>query len=140
MKAKSLATLIMLTAALTNCANVFADSNSSASASSGTQSSSTKGSSAKGSPAMVAGVILGSIVGTPVCFVRRLKHDEVQGTQGITGDSENKLLLVPAGAFWLTFALATSIMEAPVYAFRNSWMAEKPFSKEQFSLGVMPDY
>jgi hypothetical protein len=50
------------------------------------------------------------------------------------------LYLLPAGAFWLPFALATSIMEAPVYAVRNSWMAEKPFSKEQFSLGEMPDY
>ncbi|MBX9724478.1 MAG: hypothetical protein K2X81_23915 [Candidatus Obscuribacterales bacterium] len=100
-------------------------------------SASSKGSDA---PLMVLGVPAGFVAGTPICFLRRFAHDEASGTRGIVGESNNKMLLLPAGAVYLPFAIFTSFVEAPVYAFRNSWMADKPFSKDQFSLGEMPEY
>ena len=99
--------------------------------------------SSSGTPfglAMIPGVCLGTAVGLPVCLFRRLGHDIVEGAHGMVGDTNNKLLLVPAAALWSPLAFCTAAMECPVYAIRDAWMAEKPFSKEQFSLGEMPAY
>lgn len=98
------------------------------------------GSDAKFGPAMMAGVCVGIVIGTPVCFFRRFRHDAVRGAHGIVGDTDSPVLLGAATAAWIPLAAFTATMEAPVYAVRNSWMAEKPFSKEQFSLGDMPSY
>jgi hypothetical protein len=86
-------------------------------------------------PKRTLGFFAGAVVGTPVCVVRKFKDEEINGTRGIAGDTSNPLLLIPAGAFWLPLALLYTGMEAPAYAIKNSWMADKPFSKEQFSLG-----
>lgn len=90
--------------------------------------------------AMIPGVCLGTAVGLPVCLFRRFGHDIVEGAHGMVGDTDNKLLLVPAAALWSPLAFCTAAMECPVYAIRDAWMADKPFSKEQFSLGEMPEY
>jgi hypothetical protein len=100
-------------------------------------------SSSSGTPfglAMIPGVCLGTAVGLPVCLARRFVHGAVSGSHGMVGDTENPLLVVPAAVIWSPLAFVTATMECPVYAIRNAWMADKPFSKEQFSLGEMPSY
>lgn len=91
-------------------------------------------------PAMIPGVCVGTAVGLPVCLVRRFAHNVVAGARGMLGDSENPALVIPAAAIWSPLAFCVSVMESPVYAVRNAWMADKPFSKDQFSLGEMPDF
>lgn len=91
-------------------------------------------------PLMGIGICSGFILGTPVCIARRFVHDDIQDSKGLVGDTENPLKLIPGILVSLPFAAFTSFCEGPVYAFRNSYMAEKPFSKEQFSLGDMPEY
>lgn len=127
-----------------NCYPAIADTSTvaaSSTASSGASSSSGGGGSSSSNPVtMAAGMVAGFAVGWPVCLVRRLKRDAIQGARGIAGETDNPILLGTAGAIWLPLAFCTSFLEAPVYAARNSFMAEKPFSKDQFSLGDMPDY
>jgi hypothetical protein len=97
----------------------------------------TKSSSPKPSiPKRVLGAIVGTVVGTPVCIARRILWDEKDGIRGIVGDTSNKVAIVSAGAFWLPFSITTGCVEAPCYSFKHSMCnTDKPFSKEQFSLG-----
>ena len=89
-------------------------------------------------PKTIAGVCSGIVVGTPVCFIKKLPQETLEGGRGFVGsiipNENNKLLLIPACAAWLPVAAVITAIESPGYALRNSWMAEKPFSKEQFSL------
>jgi len=85
-------------------------------------------------PAKAAGFVAGAVIGTPICLVRKFKEEEVAGVRGMIGESKNPLLVIPAGVFWLPCSTLYSTMESPVYAVRNSWKSDKPFSKEQFSL------
>lgn len=91
-------------------------------------------------PLAVMGICAGFVVGSPIAIARRFVHDEKSGTRGIAGDTSNPWLLAPAAVISLPFAAISGFCEGPVYAFRNSYMADKPFSKEQFSLGEMPQY
>ncbi len=91
-------------------------------------------------PLSIAGFACGTVVGTPICFVRKLPsewHNLAYGFTGSITDNQNKLLSIPAGIAWLPFSATAALMEAPVYAFKDAYMAEKPFSKEQFSLGQL---
>jgi hypothetical protein len=91
-------------------------------------------------PLCIAGFTCGTIVGTPICFVRKLPSEVRNLAHGFVGsitDCESKFLLIPAGIAWLPFAGTAALMEAPVYACKGAYMAEKPFSKEQFSLGLL---
>jgi hypothetical protein len=93
-------------------------------------------------PVCVAGFACGAIVGIPICFVRKLPdefHNLAHGFVGSITDNEKKYFLIPAGIAWLPFSASAALIEAPAYAWKNAYMAEKPFSKEQFSLGQMDD-
>jgi hypothetical protein len=94
-------------------------------------------------PVCAAGFCTGFVVGTPVCFARKLKQEVSEGAHGLVGsivtDNNNPALLVPAGIFWFPAAMFVAGMEAPAYAWRDAWMADKPFSKEQFSLGNLDE-
>jgi len=86
----------------------------------------------------VAGCCAGFVVGTPICFVKILANETDYGahaiTDGFTDDNGSKLLLVPATIMWLPAATLTSLLEAPCYSLKHAVSADKPFSKEQFSL------
>lgn len=97
-------------------------------------------SKAAAAPLRIVGLVSGFTIGTPISIARRVVHQEKSGTRGIAGETTNPALLIPAGTFWFPFAIFSGVCEGPVYAFRNSYMAEKPFSREQFSLGDTPDY
>jgi hypothetical protein len=89
-------------------------------------------------PLFIAGCACGTVVGTPICFVRKFPsefHNLAYGFVGSITDNKSKWLSIPAGIAWLPFSGTATLMEAPVYAFKDAYMAEKPFSKEQFSLG-----
>ena len=90
-------------------------------------------------PKTIAGFCAGVIVGMPVCFVRKLPGEINDGAHGLvsslTDDDDHKLLLVPAAVLWLPAASLTSFASAPANAVKNAYKADKPFSKEQFSLG-----
>jgi hypothetical protein len=91
-------------------------------------------------PANAAGFLFGTVVGTSVCMVRKFPQELREQAHTIAGsfsDKESKLLLVPATIVGIIPAGFLSFLEAPVYSFRDAWMAEKPFSKEQFSLTAL---
>lgn len=90
-------------------------------------------------PVSLAGVCAGVAVGTPICYVRKLHQEVRESSHGLAGsivnDENHKFLLIPAGLVWLPVSLVITTLEAPGYALKDAWMADKPFSKEQFSLG-----
>ena len=91
-------------------------------------------------PKYTAGIITGTIVGVPVNLVRRTIWEEKLGIKGLCGDSTNKFAQVSAGAFWLPFSLFLAGCETPVCSPVTSLRYyDKPFSKEQFSLGPLGD-
>jgi len=82
--------------------------------------------------------LAGTVVGVPVCMVRRSKYEDWYAVHGMVGDSDNKLARATLGTLWFPFAVVTGVCEAPfdgaINAFRNT---DKPFSKDQFSLGEL---
>ncbi len=91
-------------------------------------------------PLYLAGIAAGACLGMPVSLVRRTIWEEKQGIQGLCGDSTNKVAIVSAGAFWLPFSAFLGAVEAPVMGPVNSLRNyDKPFSKDQFSLGALGD-
>jgi len=91
-------------------------------------------------PLYLVGIATGACVGMPISLVRRTVWEEKQGIQGLCGDSKNKVAIVSAGAFWLPFSVFLGAAEAPVMGPVNSLRNyDKPFSKEQFSLGALGD-
>lgn len=103
-----------------------------------TQSKKTSGLHLLRMPKAVAGFCTGFVVGIPVCFVKKMPNEINDGAHGmvdgVTDNSDNKLLLGSAAILWLPAASITSFLEAPCLSFRNALKADKPFSKEQFSL------
>ncbi len=98
--------------------------------------SNAKSASAASAPKRVLGTVIGTFVGTPICAVRRIAYNEKYGLHGMIGDTDNKLAIVSAGTFWLPFSVVIGVAEAPCYSFKHSICNnDKPFSKEQFSLG-----
>lgn len=89
-------------------------------------------------PKRLAGCLAGTFVGIPVCMVRRSKYEDWYAVHGMIGDSDNKFARITLGALWYPFAVVTGVCESPadgtINAVRNS---SKPFSKDQFSLGVL---
>jgi hypothetical protein len=86
-------------------------------------------------PKRILGAVVGTVVGTPICFVRGSIADEKSAIQGMVGDTDNKVALYSAGAFWLPFGIATGFLSSPFCALKHSMSnTDKPFSKEQFSL------
>ena len=92
---------------------------------------------------MAPGFCLGLIIGTPICFARKLPQETIKGARGLVGsivDNDSiPWLVAPAAVCWLPPATIISLVEAPAYAWRNAWMADQPFSKEQFSLGTLDE-
>jgi len=92
-------------------------------------------------PKAIAGFCAGAIIGTPICFVRKFPKELNDGAHSFVGsiaDNDNKkLLFVPAYVAWIPFAGFISLCEAPALAIKGAYTAEKPFSKEQFSLGEL---
>lgn len=92
-------------------------------------------------PKAIAGLCTGFVIGIPICFARKLPQETKEGAHGIVGsivkDGNNKFLLVPATLIYLPAACVFLTLEAPSYALRDAYMADKPFSKEQFSLGEL---
>ena len=92
-------------------------------------------------PLHLVGFCFGSVIGVPICFARKLPQEIKEGGEGLAGsikeNSDNKLLLYPSMAVWLPCALVLTSLEAPFYSIKDAWMAERPFSKEQFSLGEL---
>lgn len=94
-------------------------------------------------PLSLVGVCIGTVVGTPICFFRYWQREERNGTHGLIGslvnNENNRALLLPAAIMSLPAATIIASLEAPVYGFKNAYMANRPFSKEQFSLGKLED-
>jgi hypothetical protein len=92
-------------------------------------------------PKAIVGFCAGAIVGTPICFVRQFPKEVTQGAHGFVGsivsNENNKLLFLPACVLWLPVAGVVTTLEAPGYAVKDAYTAEKAFSKEQFSLGEL---
>ncbi len=87
-------------------------------------------------PMRVCSIVAGTVVGTPVCMVRCSIWEEKYATRGMVGDTDDKFLQVAAGTAWVPLGLLTGIPEAPFSALKRSYInSDKPFSKDQFSLG-----
>ena len=84
------------------------------------------------------GVVLGTLVGIPVCAVRKPIAEEKYGIAQMSGEHNQLRVKIPAAIFYLPIAVATGVFEAPYWAVGNSVIySDQPFSKDQFSLGDM---
>jgi hypothetical protein len=82
------------------------------------------------------GLVVGALVGFPICVFRKPIEEEKFGIRSMTGSSNNKRVTIPAAMLYLPIALVSGVLESPASAVVNSWKhADQPFSKEQFSLG-----
>ena len=92
-------------------------------------------------PRAIAGFCAGVVVGTPICFARKFPQEVKNGAHGFIGSigstEDSKLLFIPACVAWVPVALVITSVEAPGYAVKDAYTAEKAFSKEQFSLGEL---
>jgi hypothetical protein len=94
-------------------------------------------------PFTVAGLVAATVVGTPVCFVRKLPREIKDGGLGLagtfvndsdtTGNASNKWIVVPSTVLWSPFATTVAFLQSPGLALGHAWNAKRPFSKEQFS-------
>ena len=88
---------------------------------------------------MAAGVVLGTFVGMPIAAVRKSVDEEKEGIRYMAGQTDQKVVLVPIGLFWAPLAILTGVLEAPIYGPMDAFKHyDKPFSREQFSLGDLP--
>ncbi len=92
-------------------------------------------------PKAIAGFVTGVVVGTPICYFRKFPKEVTAGAHGLVGsivtNEDDKHLFVPACVAWLPVALVITAAEAPAYAVKDAYTAQKSFSKEQFSLGEL---
>jgi hypothetical protein len=134
--ARSLMTICINIATASLCVPAFADTPTTAPTTT-TAPSATKHKSSSGAsfPVRVAGVIVGTLVGTPVCVVRKSIDEQKYAVQGMVGDTNSKLKRLVAGAIWLPLGIATGTVESPICAAVNSLREnDKPFSKSQFAI------
>lgn len=58
-----------------------------------------------GGPKAVVGLCAGFVIGTPICFARKISQETREGAHGIVGsivkDDNNKVLLIPATIVYL---------------------------------------
>jgi hypothetical protein len=103
----------------------------------GAASGSTGSPATKASPGKkLFSIIAATVIGTPVCMVRRTKYEESYGVKGMIGDSDRKASKLLAGVFWLPNAIVCGVAEAPFDAFANALMYPA-FSKDQLSEGKL---
>jgi len=96
--------------------------------------------SAASLPKKCLGVVVGAIVGMPVCAVRQpLAEEKYAVASQMNGNNPKPRAKIPVGIFWLPFATAAGLFEAPWLAVGNSVLNyDKPFSKAQFSIVDTP--
>jgi hypothetical protein len=69
-------------------------------------------------------------------MVRCSAWEEKYATRGMVGDTDDKFLQAAAGTFWFPLGVMTGVCEAPFSALKRSYTnSDKPFGKDQFSLG-----
>lgn len=101
---------------------------------------SAKNSSNPSFPAKLAGVLLGSVVGVPICVFRKPIDEEKYGTEQLSCGSTEPKVRVPAASLYFPFAVVIGVLEAPFSSLKHSCQNfNQPFSKEQFSLIERPE-
>lgn len=88
-------------------------------------------------PSRMASFLVGTIVGTPVSFVRKTKQETVNATKDLVGDTDNKFLIGAAATLGVPAGIVSGAFQAPIYGIWNAWTgsADEPFSEESMSLG-----
>lgn len=91
-------------------------------------------------PKKIAGLVIGTFVGMPICAVRQTIKDEKYGVENIINGNHEARVVVPASVLWFPFAATAGVFETPWIAFGNSYLNyNKPFSKGQFSIIDTPE-
>src|SRR5271170_133026 len=87
----------------------------------------------------MAAFLTGVVVGTPIAVVRKTIQCTVSDTKELVGENRNPFFLVPAGMLAFPWGLFSGGVEGLYDGVADSWVnsADKPFSKESFSLGEM---
>jgi len=80
-------------------------------------------------------MLIGIVVGIPICAVRQPIHEEKYGVYQTAGKKARPRKTIPYAVIYAPFALVSGLIEAPFYALNNSIVnCDKPFSKQQFSI------
>lgn len=78
-----------------------------------------------------------SVLGVPICMVRRFYYETRNGARDLVGEHKNPASMAAASALSLPYAAVGAILEGVPYSILHSWRgsAVEPFGKEAFSLG-----
>ncbi|HEY9786471.1 MAG TPA: hypothetical protein V6D17_13775 [Candidatus Obscuribacterales bacterium] len=91
-------------------------------------------------PVKLVSFSAGALVGTPIAVVRMTSKNTVQATKDISGKDANPIKVGFASLLGLPIGVVTGTVEGGYYGMENAAIhTDKPFSKEQFSLGELKD-
>jgi hypothetical protein len=88
-----------------------------------------------GMPLKGASVATAMVVGLPVAIVRKSAENTKEQTKKVAGDNANPVMTGLAALVGLPIGLVSGTIDGSQAGFKNSLKFDKPFSKEQFSLG-----
>ncbi len=87
-------------------------------------------------PQRVSFFTAGVIVGAPAIFVRHSLQYTVSNTRELIGTHKNPLLVVPAGALSVPYALSSGLIEGTVFGVTNSFKHSGDKQISKVSLGL----
>ena len=89
-------------------------------------------------PLRAPGFSAGVLVGTPIAILRQCSGNVLNATRGQWESNKNPILLVPALCLGVPGGVLSGFLDGVWVGPANAWVnADKPFSKESFSLGEM---
>lgn len=88
-----------------------------------------------GMPIKGASVATSMVIGVPVAIIRKSAENTKDQTKKIAGDNANPVMTGLSALVGLPIGLVSGTIDGSQAGFKNSLKCDKPFSKEQFSLG-----
>ena len=90
-------------------------------------------------PQRLALFAAGAMVGAPITVVRRSIRYTASNTKELVGDKTNPVLVVPASALSLPYAVTSGLIEGTVFGISNSWKHSVEGHLSKASLGLEED-
>lgn len=84
----------------------------------------------------LSSMAVGSVVGLPICMVRRSQEETIIATKELVGDTKHKWLYAAAAPLGFLGGTVSGVFQGIVFApYHAIKYSDQPFSKEVFSLG-----
>ncbi len=88
-----------------------------------------------GMPLKGASVATSMVIGIPVAIVRKSAEATKEQTKKVAGDKANPVMTGFSALVGMPIGIMSGTIDGTKKGFKNSLKCDKPFTKEQFSLG-----